>query len=115
MPEEIRLPVIAAALLVWGLVCALSQRRADTSAEPRLVWRQATANGWSDWHDLEGISASAEYSAVLREVRERASDDATAVQFACVAHPAGAPGYTLRVLFMSGVRTAGPDRDPALN
>jgi hypothetical protein len=41
---------------------------------------------------------------VLAAARDRTSAVATAVQFAIVVHPAGAPGYTLRVTFVSAVR-----------
>jgi hypothetical protein len=40
---------------------------------------------------------------VLAAARDRASAVATA-EFAIVVHPAGAPGYTLRVTFVSAVR-----------
>jgi hypothetical protein len=115
MPEEMRLPAIAAAILMWGLVCALRQTRARRSTGPRLIWRQAGPSGWSDWLALKDIPASADYSFVLGAVRARAAGDATAVQFASVAHPADAPDYTLRVLFMSNERPATPDRDVAPN
>jgi len=47
---------------------------------------------------------------VLTAVRTLARDDATAVQFGIIAHPADAPDYTLRVLYMSHETPASPDR-----
>jgi hypothetical protein len=111
MPDEIRLPALAALLLLWGLVCALWQRRPGPSTAPRLIWRDATASGWSDWHSLRRISVDARHADILTAVRALARTDATAVQFAIVAHPADAPDYTLRVVFMSLETPAAPDRD----
>lgn len=110
MREELTLPLIAVAVLFWCLVCALRQWRTERSAEPTLVWREATAGGWSQWHQLTGVAPSADYATVLAAVRAHAREGATAVQFATVVHPADAPDYTLRVLFMSAVREPGPDR-----
>jgi hypothetical protein len=104
MPEELRLPLLAAALLAWYLSCALRQLRSHSSTSPVVVWREATTYGWSDWATLKGVLASAGYDAMLCEVRDRAHPAATAVQFAVVVRPDGAPDYTLRVLFMSNVR-----------
>jgi len=111
MPEELTLPIIAAAILLWYLVCALRQRRTERSNEPTLVWREARVSGWSEWHELTAIGPTADYTSVLSAVRASASPDATAVQFASVVQPADAPDYTLRVLFMSTVREP---RDPVL-
>ena len=48
MPDELYLPLIAAAVLLWYLVSALRQQRTGRSAGPRLIWREATAAGWSE-------------------------------------------------------------------
>jgi hypothetical protein len=111
MPEELTLPIIAAAILLWYLVCALRQGRTERSNEPTLVWREARVGGWSEWHELTAIGPPADYTSVLSAVRANASPAATAVQFASVVQPADAPDYTLRVLFMSAVREP---RDPVL-
>jgi hypothetical protein len=111
MPEDLMLPMIAAAVLFWYLVCALRQWRTERPAEPRLLWREATVSGWSQWHELTDVAPSAEYAGVLETVRVNASADATAVQFASVVQPVDAPDFTLRVLFMSAVREAAGDRD----
>jgi hypothetical protein len=103
MPDELTLPVIAAAVLLWYLICALRQWRGERPAEPMLVWREATVGGWSEWHQLTAVAPSADYTGVLAAVRAKASPDATAVQFANVVRPADAPDFTLRVLFMSAV------------
>lgn len=113
MSEELTLPLIAAAALFWYLLCALCQWRTERSAEPMLLWREATAAGWSAWHELNAVAPSADYATVLDAVRARVTEGATAVQFASVVQPADAPDYTLRVLFMSAVREAGPERVPA--
>jgi|KBSSwiStaDraftv2_1062776.scaffolds.fasta_scaffold50889_4 hypothetical protein len=110
MPEELRLPAIATVLLISGLLCALRQARTGKSTTPTLVWRDATAEGWSEWHSLRDVSMDADHSDVLTAVRTLARDDATAVQFGIVAHPADAPDYTLRVLYMSHETPASPDR-----
>lgn len=102
--------MVAVAALSWCLWLALCQRRSDRSYSPTLVWREASYAGWSEWVDLEDVSPSAEYSDVLAAVREKAHPGVTAVQFASVVRPRGAPDYTLRVLFMSGVREPAPDR-----
>lgn len=114
MPEDIHLPLLAAAVLIWYLVCALRQaksERADTSA---VVWREAATHAWTDWTELQDVSPSASYDVMLAAVREHAATTSTAVQFAVVAHPADAPDYTLRVLFMSEVRERFARRDLAL-
>jgi hypothetical protein len=103
MSEELALPMFAAVALLWYLVSALRQWRIERSTEPTLVWREATVSGWSGWRDLTAVVPSADYAGVLAAVRSNASPDATAVQFATVAHPSDAPDYTLRVLFMSAV------------
>jgi hypothetical protein len=110
MFEDLGLPLIAAAVLLWYLVCALWQRHDEKPAEPMFVWREATATGWSEWRDLIAVPASTDYTGVLAAVRAHASRHATAVQFASVVHPADAPDYTLRVLFVSAVREPSPDR-----
>ena len=103
MPEELRLPLLAAAVLIWYLVCAVRQSRSEQATSPVVVWREATDRGWSDWTEMDDVSASVSYDAMLATARERATAAATAVQFAVVAHPDDAPDYTLRVLFMSAV------------
>jgi hypothetical protein len=110
MPDELYLPLIAATVLLWYLVCALRQRHDERSADPMFVWREATATGWSEWCDLTAVPTSTDYTGVLAAVRAHASRHATAVQFASVVHPADAPDYTLRVLFVSAVREPSPDR-----
>jgi len=110
MSEDLALPMIAAVFLLWYLARALYQWRTEGSAEPTLVWREATVRGWSEWREVPGVAASADYSTVLAAVRANASPDATAVQYATAAHPSDAPDYTLRVLFMSAVREPRSDR-----
>jgi hypothetical protein len=112
MLEELTLPVIAAAVLLWCLVCAVRQWRTAPSAEPTLIWREKGVGGWSEWRELKTLAPSAEYATVLTAVRTNASPAATAVQFASVVHPAGAPDYTLRVLYVSAARE--PRRDHTL-
>jgi hypothetical protein len=107
MSDDLTLPLIAAGVLLWYLVCALRQWRTERRAiepEPTLVWREARVGGWSGWYELTDVSPSADYDCVLSAVRATASLDATAVQFATVVQPADAPAYTLRVLFMSAVQ-----------
>ena len=113
MSEDLTLPIIAAGVLLWYLVCALRQWRTEASIEPEptVVWREAGVGGWSDWYELTAVDPSADYDGVLSTVRANANPGATAVQFATVVQPAGAPAYTLRVLFMSAVREA---REPIL-
>lgn len=115
MPDDIHLPLLAAAVLIWYLVCALRQLRSERGEEPRVVWREATLRGWSTWADLPTMPTSGGYDEMLAAVREHATATATAVQFAVVAHPAGAPDYTLRVLFLSAVREQFAARDVALS
>ena len=114
MPEDIHLPLLAAAVLVWYLVCALRQLRSDRSTAPVVVWREATAHGWTEWSESTDLSASDGYDEILEKVRGHAAATSSAVQFALVAHPVGAPDYTLRVLFMSEVRQRFAGRDLAL-
>jgi hypothetical protein len=107
MSEDLTLPIIAAGVLLWYLVCALRQRRTERPSiepKPTLVWREARVGGWSDWYELTDVSPSADYDGALSAVRANAGPDATAVQFATVVQPAGAPAYTLRVLFLSAVQ-----------
>jgi hypothetical protein len=78
MPEEPRLPALAAAVLVRYLMRSLPQLRSGKAASPKVVWREVTERGWSEWTRL--------------------------VQFAIVVHPVDAPEYTLRVTFVSAVR-----------
>jgi hypothetical protein len=113
MSEDLALPIIAAGVLLWYLVCALRQWRTDPSIEPEptVVWREAGVGGWSDWYELTDVGPSTGYDGVLSTVRANAHPGATAVQFATVVQPAGAPAYTLRVLFMSAVQEA---REPIL-
>lgn len=111
MPDELCLPILAGAILLWYLICSLRQMRSDRVALPAVVWREATAAGWTEWIDLDELTASAGYDAILGAVRERADAAATGVQFAIVARPAEAPAFTLRVLFMSEVRERWAARD----
>lgn len=114
MPEDIHLPLLAAAVLVWYLVCALRQTRAEHSDVPAVVWREATEHGWTEWSGLPSVPSTVGYDAMLDAVRERAAATSSAVQFAVVAHPADDPEYTLRVLFMSEVRERFADLGLAL-
>jgi hypothetical protein len=111
MPEELRWPAVAAAVLLWYLVCALRQLRSEKALLPIVVWRDATEHGWSEWIELNGVPATDGYDAMLAAVRDRADASATAVQFAIVVQPDDAPDYTLRVTFMSSVREpfSGPE------
>jgi hypothetical protein len=114
MSEELTLPIIAAGVLLWYLVCALRQWRTERRSiepEPAVVWREAGVGGWSDWHELADADPSDDYDRVLAAVRANANPGATAVQFATVVQAPGAPAYTLRVLFLSAVREA---REPIL-
>jgi hypothetical protein len=104
MPEELRWPALAAAVLLWYLVCALRQLRSERATSPIVLWREATEHGWSAWIELDGVSATDGYDAILATVRDRAGAMATAVQFAIVAQPDDAPDYTLRATFVSAVR-----------
>jgi hypothetical protein len=107
MSEDLTLPIIAAGVLLWYLVCALRQWRTERrSIEPKpiVVFREAGAGGWSDWYEVTDVNPSADYDGVLSTVRANANPGATAVQFATVVQPADAPAYTLRVLFMSAVQ-----------
>lgn len=104
MPDELCLPILAAAVLLWYLVCALRQVRDEHIDGLKVVWREAGAAGWTDWADLDAVPASAGYDAILCAVREHAESDSTGVHFAIVTHPADAPAFTLRVVFMSAVR-----------
>jgi hypothetical protein len=113
MAEDLYLPVIAVAALAWCLWLALCQRQTDRSHTPVLVWREASDAGFSEWKDLDGVPSTAEYSDVLAAVRRAAHPGVSAVQFASVVRPPDAPDYTLRVLFMSGVREPGPERTSA--
>ena len=114
MSEDLTLPIVAAGVLLWWLVCALRQWRTERRSiepEPTVVWREAGVGGWSDWYELTDADPSTDYDGVLSAVRANANPGATAVQFATVVQPVGAPAYTLRVLFMSAVREA---REPIL-
>jgi hypothetical protein len=107
MSEDLTLPIIAAGVLLWYLVCALRQWRTERRSiepEPTVLWREARVGGWSDWYELTEVDASTDYDGVLSAVQATASPAATAVQFATVVQPSDAPAYTLRVLFMSAVR-----------
>lgn len=104
MPEDIHLPLLAAAVLIWYLVCALRQTQSERSNTPEVVWREAAGHDWTEWSTLPEVTATVGYDAMLAAVRERATVTSSAVQFAVVAHRAGDPDYTLRVLFMSEVR-----------
>lgn len=107
MSEDLTLPILAAGVLLWYLVVALRQWRAERltiEPQPMLVWREARTDGWSDWNELTDVDPSTDYDGVLSAVRAAATPGATAVQFATIVHPAGAPAYTLRVLFLSAVR-----------
>lgn len=109
MVEDVLLPMIVIVVLFFCMVCALHQLHSERTPWPTLVWREALECGWSDWFDLENVSSSADYSAVLTAAQEAAHSDAIAVQFASVVRPRGAPEYTLRVLFMSDVRETALD------
>jgi hypothetical protein len=110
MADVLCLPVIAAAVLVWYLACALCQLRSESTPTPTFVWREASQTTWSDWIELEGVSPSADYATVLAAVRGEAHAAAAAVQFASVVRPPDAPDFTLRVLFTSAVREPSHDR-----
>ncbi|MET0451115.1 MAG: hypothetical protein ABW137_04705 [Mycobacterium sp.] len=109
MADELCLPLIAGAALLWYLVCALRQLRTERSERPTFVWREASASGWSEWVELEDVSPTADYADVLSAVRDEAHPGTTAVQFALVVAPVDAPDYTLRVIFMSEVRESSHD------
>ena len=111
MPEELLWPAVAAAVLCWYLVCALRQMRSKKTTSPKVVWRQATEHGWSEWIKLDGVSATDGYDAMLAGARHCAFPTATAVQFAIVVHPVDAPDYTLRATFVSAVREPVAGRD----
>lgn len=111
MPDELCLPILAAAVLLWYLACALRQMRTQRIVLPHVVWRESTTAGWTEWTDLSGVFASAGYDAILAAVRDRADASAVGVQFAIVTQPADAPAFTLRVLFMSAVRERFAGRD----
>lgn len=110
MPDELYLPLLAAAALAWYLICALRQLRTEPTHSPTVVWRESTNDEWTEWTELDGVAASSGYDAMLSEVRRRASSTASAVQFGIVVQPGDAPDYTLRVLFMSAVRERSSDR-----
>jgi hypothetical protein len=114
MPEELCLPLIVAAFLLWYLARALRQVQSDRAHAPTLVWRQAWKAGWSDWTVLQAVSPSTDYATILTAIRNEAHPGVTAVQFATVAQSAGAPDHTLRVLFMSAVREPEHDRGHAI-
>ncbi|MET0475253.1 MAG: hypothetical protein ABW001_11515 [Mycobacterium sp.] len=110
MFDDVCLPMVAMAALSCCLWLALRQRRGERSDTPTMVWREASNAGSSEWIDLDEVSPSAAYSDVLAAVRRAAHPGVSAVQFASVVRPQGAPDHTLRVLFMSGVRDPAPDR-----
>ncbi|MGH3642229.1 MAG: hypothetical protein ACRDUX_24730 [Mycobacterium sp.] len=114
MADVLCLPVIAAAVLLWYLACALCQLRSEAAHTPIFVWREASETTWSDWIELEGVSPSADYATVLTAVRGEAHAYAVAVQFASVVRPPDAPDFTLRVLFTSAVREPSHDRTLAI-
>lgn len=104
MPEELRWPAVAVAVLLWYLACTMRQMHSERTHTPKVVWREATERGWSEWIRLDGVSATDGYDAMLAAAREHAGATATAVQFAIVVHPDDAPDYTLRATFVSAVR-----------
>jgi hypothetical protein len=104
MPEELRWPAVAVAVLLWYLGCTVRQMRSEKTRSPTVVWREATGRGWSEWIRLDGVSATDGYDAMLAAARDRTGATATAVQFAIVVHPDDAPEYTLRATFVSAVR-----------
>ena len=104
MSEELLWPAAAAVMLLWYLACVVRQMRSENPRSPKVVWREATPRGWSEWIKLDDVPASAGYDAMLAGARARADATATAVQFAIVVHPDDAPGYTLRATFVSAVR-----------
>jgi hypothetical protein len=115
MPEELRWPAVAVAVLLWYLACTGRQRRSERTRSPKVVWREATARGWSEWIRLDGVSATDGYDAMLAAARDRTAATATAVQFAIVVHPDDAPDYTLRATFVSAVREPVGGRDLLTN
>jgi hypothetical protein len=114
VPDNLHLPLLAAAVLIWYLVYALRQARSGRADVPAVVWREATADGWTEWADLQDVSADTGYDDLLAAARDSAAPTSTAVQFAVVVNPAGAPEYTLRVLFMSEARERFAARDRLL-
>jgi hypothetical protein len=111
MPDELCLPILVGAMLLWYLACTLCQMRITPVASPHVVWREATTAGWTEWSGLTDVPASAGYDAILDAVRSRADAGAVGVQFAIVTQPDDAPAFTLRVLFMSAVRERISGRD----
>ncbi|MCW2686115.1 MAG: hypothetical protein JWR37_1005 [Mycobacterium sp.] len=111
-----------AAFLLWGLlssVCGFI--RPDSPApEPRLIWREWSADGWIGWrevhfglarahrrflHDPEPAPDSAAYAALLDTVMQQSRQwERSAVQFAIVRLPAD--GSQPEVMFVSGVHDA---------
>ena len=104
MSEELRLPVFAAAVLLWYLMRSLRQLRSEQRTSPTVVWRETAGRGWSDWSELVGVSPKTTHDSIFGTVCDLAHATATAVQFAVIAHPDDAPDYTVQVLFMSDAR-----------
>jgi hypothetical protein len=115
MPEELRWPAVAVAVLLWYLACTMRQMRSERTRSPKVVWREATERGWSEWIRLDGVSAADGYDAMLAGARDHADATATAVQFAIVVHPDDGPDYTLRATFVSAVREPLGGRDLLTN
>jgi hypothetical protein len=104
MSSELVSAAVVVVALLWALVCSLRQLHAERTTTVEVMWREATADGWSQWRRLAGVSPADDYDTMLTATQDAAHIDATAVQFASMMHPAEAPDYTRRVLFMSTVR-----------
>ena len=104
MSSDLLLTAVIVVALLWALVCSLRQLHAERATTVEVMWREATPDGWSPWRQLAGASPADDYDTMLTAAQNAAHIDATAVQFASMMHPADAPDYTLRVLFMSTVR-----------
>ena len=104
MSSDLVLTAVVVVALLWALACSLCQLHEERTFTVEVMWREATADGWSPWRRLDGVSPADDYDTMLTATQSAAHIDATAVQFASTMHPAEAPDYTLRVLFMSTVR-----------
>jgi hypothetical protein len=104
MSSDLVLTAVVVVALLWALVCSLRQLHVERGTTVEVMWREATADGWSPWRRLDGVSPADDYDTMLTATQNAAHTNATAVQFASMMHPAEAPDYTLQVLFMSTVR-----------
>ena len=104
MSSDLVMSAVVVVALLWALACSLRQLHVERSTTVEVMWREATAEGWSQWRRLDGVSPADDYDTMLTATQNAAHTGATAVQFASTVHPAEAPDYTLRVLFMSTVR-----------